>query len=131
MSTIVSSFVKDRASAAQLPTASLISGAVKAWGAADASSSVPVIREVFNVSSLSDVNLGHIGYNLTAVFTGKNYAVSGTHRVPGVYSFSYCAHDVTTSNQIIMANFTSPPATWTPTASDSSYSCMHASGSLA
>ena len=65
MSTIVSSFVKDRASAAQLPTASLISGATKVWLFYNYQSGA---EWTFNVASIVDGGLGLTSITLTTPF---------------------------------------------------------------
>ena len=74
MSTIVSSFVKDRASAAQLPTASVISGAVKAWAVID-QRNTPTNMASFNVASIGDAGLGRTNVTFTALMSGQEYSV--------------------------------------------------------
>ena len=64
MSTLVSSFVKDRASAAQLPTASLISGAAKVW------------------FSYNYVSAGETYFNITSIVDGGTGLTSVTFMAP-------------------------------------------------
>jgi len=80
MSTIVSSFVQDRASAKQLPTADIISGVPKAWAWFN-QAAVPTVADAFNVTSVGDGGLGKSVINTTTAFvtTPVGAALSNSH----------------------------------------------------
>jgi len=88
MSTIVSSFVKDRASAVQLPTASLIEGAAKAWcnynGTAASGTSMAGVNASFNISSLTDAAVGYQYSTMTTPFDSNYFATGGSSHRAGV-----------------------------------------------
>ena len=86
MSTIVSSFVKDRASAAQLPTASLISGAAKAWVSFNQQTTQAILAS-FNTASISDSGLGSTTVTLTSPFaTLTGYSLFASGAMTGSYT---------------------------------------------
>ena len=98
MSTLVSSFVQDRASAKQLPTASLISGAAKAWGVINTTSVPASFKTSFACSSLQDMGLGSFQPNFTTAMVSVDYPVHATVGVSiggtaGGYSIAaaYCS----------------------------------------
>ena len=73
MSTIVSSFVQDRASAVQVPTATLVSGVPKAWVQMNQNvSGSQVVIVSFGISGTSDQGVGITNVTFTTPFAANN-----------------------------------------------------------
>ena len=66
MSTIVSTFIQDRASAKQLPTATVVAGSLKVWVLIQGAAVPASMFRSFGVSSLGDDGLGVYMVNFSA-----------------------------------------------------------------
>lgn len=76
MSSLKLSTIQNLAGTASVSSDAVISGSAKAWVNVNASSGTPIIKASYNVSSLTDNNVGDYTINFINALPDANYSVA-------------------------------------------------------
>ena len=82
MSTLVTSNISDGTTS--VGTGYVVNGSAKAWCEATYSGGSPTNTNSLNVSSLTDVSVGGIGYNLSSAMASNNISQSASAQFAGL-----------------------------------------------
>jgi len=124
MSTIVSSFLKDRATSKQITTEMSIEGTAKAWAVWNGVTMA--VSRTFNISSITDAGVGNWQPLFTAVFDGP-YSGDGSAHSAGSF-WAYISMGSMSAGGLPVTTYNIAAST---VAVDANHVCCTATGRLA